>query len=160
MQKIKLIAMGKLTEACYKSAAEEFSRRISRFYSLAVCELKPETVPSSPSDGDIEKALAREGERILAEIPPRSRVIAMCVEGKCISSTAFADMIANAASSGSPDVCFIIGSSHGLDGKVKSRADVKLSFSPMTFPHELFRVMLLEQIYRAGEISAGGKYHK
>lgn len=160
MQKIKLIAMGKLTECYTKTAADEFMKRISRFYSLTVCELRPENVPSEPSDNDIEKALLKESEKIIAEIPPRSKVIAMCVEGKPMTSPAFAEMIADAASSGTPDLCFIIGSSHGLHDSVKKQANVKLSFSPMTFPHELFRVMLLEQIYRSGEILNGGKYHK
>jgi len=160
MQKIKLIAMGKLTEAYTRTASEEFLKRISRFFSMTVCELKPENVPSNPSDGEIARALEAESEKILAEIPPRSKVIAMCVEGKAIPSPAFAELLEDAAQSGTPDVCFVIGSSHGLHGDVKKRADVKLSFSPMTFPHELFRVMLLEQIYRAGEITAGGKYHK
>ena len=160
MQKIKLIALGKLTETYTKTAVDEFSKRISRFFAMTACEIKPENVPSDPSDADIEKALAKEAEKILAEIPPRSKVIAMCVEGKPMSSPAFAEMLADAASSGAPDICFIIGSSHGLHDSVKKRADVKLSFSPMTFPHELFRVMLYEQIYRAGEILVGGKYHK
>ena len=159
MQKIKLIAMGRLTENYTKTAADEFLKRISRFFSLTVCEIKPEN-PADPSDADIERALAKEAEKILAEIPPRSKVAALCVEGKQMTSPAFAEMIDSAASSATPDVCFIIGSSHGLHDSVKKRADIKLSFSQMTFPHELFRVMLYEQIYRAGEILAGGKYHK
>lgn len=160
MQKIKLIAMGKLTETYTRAAVEEFSKRISRFYSFTAVELKPETVPDNPTDAEIAKALSKESEKILAEIPPRSKIVALCVEGKTMPSDAFARMLSDAASSGTPDVCFIIGSSHGLDDSVKKRADVKLSFSPMTFPHELFRVMLYEQIYRAGEILNGGKYHK
>ncbi len=160
MQKIKLIAMGKLTETYTKAAVEEFSKRISRFYSFTAVELKPENVPDNPTDAEIAKALSKESEKILAEIPPRTKVVALCVEGKTMPSDTFARMLSDAASSGTPDVCFIIGSSHGLDDSVKKRADVKLSFSPMTFPHELFRVMLYEQIYRAGEILSGGKYHK
>lgn len=160
MQKIKLIAMGKLTEAYARTAADEFIKRISRFYSLTVCEIKPETVPAEPRGADIVKCLRAEAEKILAEIPPRSKVIALCIEGKSVASPEFAEMISSAASSGTPDICFIIGSSHGLADEVKKRANIKLSFSPMTFPHELFRVMLFEQIYRAGEISVGGKYHK
>ena len=160
MQKIKLIAVGKLTETYTRTAADEFLKRISRFYSFQTVEVKPENVPAEPSENDIIRALAKESEKIIAEIPPRSKVIALCVEGKPMSSPDFAKMIDDAASSGAPDVCFIIGSSHGLDESVKRRADVKLSFSPMTFPHELFRVMLLEQIYRAGEILTCGKYHK
>lgn len=160
MQKIKIIAMGKLTESYTKDACEEFAKRISRFYQLTVCELKPENVPNNPSDSDIAKALEKESVKILEEIPPRSKVVAMCVEGKTISSPAFSELIENAAASGTPDLCFIIGSSHGIHDSVKKKADFRLSFSPMTFPHELFRVLLFEQIYRAGEISVGGKYHK
>lgn len=160
MQKIKLIAMGKLTESYTKTAADEFMKRISRFYSFTLVELKPENVPENPTENDIEHALRKESEKILAEIPTRAKVAAMCIEGKTMPSTEFAKMISDTAASGNPDICFIIGSSHGLHGSVKKRADVKLSFSPMTFPHELFRVMLLEQIYRSGEILSGGKYHK
>ena len=160
MQKIKLIAMGKLTEGYTKDAASEFSRRISRFYQLTTVEPKPEATPSDPSPAEIEKALAKEAEKILAEIPSRAAVVAMCVEGKGMSSEKFAEFIEDTANRGQSEICFIIGSSHGLHDSVKRRADLKLSVSQMTFPHELFRVMLLEQIYRAGEISAGGKYHK
>ena len=160
MQRIKLIALGKLTENYTKTASDEFTKRISRFFSMKICEIKPENVPADPSEADIERALLKESEKIISEIPPRSKVVAMCVEGKPLTSPDFAVMIADAASSAAPDVCFIIGSSHGLHDSVKKRADIKLSFSPMTFPHELFRVMLLEQIYRAGEILNGGKYHK
>ena len=160
MQRIKLIAMGKLTENYTKTASDEFTKRISRFFSMKTCEIKPENVPADPSGADIERALLKESEKIISEIPPRSKVVAMCVEGKPMTSPDFAGMIADAASSAAPDVCFIIGSSHGLHDSIKKRADIKLSFSPMTFPHELFRVMLLEQIYRAGEILNGGKYHK
>lgn len=160
MQKIKLITLGKLTEDYTKTAAGEFIKRISRYYQLTVCEIKPENVPQNPSETDISKALEKEADRILSEIPSKSKIIALCVEGKEMSSTDFAAMLDGAASSGTPDICFIIGSSHGLHDSVKRKADFKLSFSKMTFPHELFRVMLLEQIYRAGEILTGGKYHK
>lgn len=160
MQKIKIIAMGKLTEGYTKSAAAEFSRRISRFYQLTVVEPKVELTPSEPSPAEIDRALSREAERILAEIPPRAAVVAMCVEGKGMSSEELAQFISSSAVSGTSEICFIIGSSHGLHESVKKRASLRLSVSRMTFPHELFRVMLLEQIYRAGEIQSGGKYHK
>ena len=114
----------------------------------------------NPTDGEIAKALDKEAEKILAEIPPRAAVCAMCVEGKQLSSEEFAEYLEKQASGGVSEVCFIIGSSHGLSDKVKQRANLRLSVSKMTFPHELFRVMLLEQIYRAGEISAGSRYHK
>ena len=160
MQKIRIIAMGKLTEPHYRAAAEEYVRRLSRFYAVTISELRVETLPNAPSEGDIAKALEKEAERILAEIPPRAAVAALCVEGKTMSSPAFADWIEKTGASGCGEICFIIGSSYGMAECVKRRADLRLSVSPMTFPHELFRVMLLEQIYRAGEINAGGKYHK
>ncbi len=159
MLKIKIIAMGRLTVPCFKEAAADYAKRISRSFSLTVVEPRAEMLPKEPTEGEISRALEREAERILAEIPPRARVFAMCIEGKMLSSEELAASLERCASATS-EVCFIIGSSHGLAGSVKSRADVRLSVSPMTFPHELFRVMLLEQIYRAAEISSGGKYHK
>ena len=160
MLKIRVIAMGKLTEAAFREAAGEFAKRISRFYSLSVEELKPEPTPAAPSEAEIRKALDREADRILEAVPPRALLWAMCVEGRSLSSEAFSDKIAQAADSGAGEICFVVGSSHGLSERVKEKAALRLSVSPMTFPHELFRVMLLEQIYRAGEIAAGGKYHK
>ena len=160
MKKLRIIAMGRLTETPLREAAEEYAKRISRFYSLSVVELKPEPLPLSPSPAEIGRALDREAERILAAIPARGTLWAMCVEGKSLSSEEFSSKIEAAAASGSGELCFAVGSSHGLAESVKQRAALRLSVSPMTFPHELFRVMLLEQIYRAGEIAVGGKYHK
>lgn len=160
MLKIRIIAMGKLTESHFRTAAEEFLRRSGKWFQITVTEPKPEPLPQNPTEGDVRRALEKESARILAEIPPRAAVVAMCVEGKTLSSEAFADWISRTADGGISEICFLIGSSHGLSDEVKKRADLRLSVSPMTFPHELFRVMLLEQIYRAGEISGGGKYHK
>ena len=159
MQKIKIIAMGKLTEPAFRDAAGEYLKRMSRHYQVTVVEPKPENTPQDPSDGEIERALSREAEKIMAEFSPRSYVVAMCVEGKTVSSEALASLVEKQAGISS-EICFVIGSSHGLHDSVKKRADMRLSVSPMTFPHELFRVMLLEQIYRAAEINAGSKYHK
>ena len=160
MLKIKIIAMGKLTERCYAEAAAEYLRRLSGHFAVTVCEPKVEPLPSSPSAGEIARALEKEGKRILAEIPERAVVAALCVEGKLLSSEAFAEWIEKQAAGGASELCFVIGSSYGLSEEVKKRAALRLSVSPMTFPHELFRVMLLEQLYRAGEISAGSRYHK
>lgn len=159
MFKVKIIAMGRLTVPYLKDAAADYAKRIGRSFSLTVVEPKPEALPQNPTDGEIARALEREAERILSEIPSRARVIAMCVEGKPMSSEKLAGYLERCATEAG-EVCFIIGSSHGMHDKVKSRADVRLSVSPMTFPHELFRVMLLEQIYRAAEIRAGSRYHK
>lgn len=160
MLKIKIIAMGKLTEAAFRAAADEYSSRIGRHFSLSVVEPKPENLPQNPSPTEIKNALDKESAKIKAEISPRSAVIAMCVEGKMLSSEELAARIDSYAVSGYSEVTFIIGSSHGLSDEIKAMADLRLSASKMTFPHELFRVMLLEQIYRAGEISVGSKYHK
>ena len=160
MLKLRLICMGRLTSAPFREAAEDYLRRISRFYSLSVTEIKPEPLPLSPSPADIGRALDAEASRILAAIPSRGVLWAMCVEGKTLSSEEFSSKIEAVGTSGAWELCFVVGSSHGLAESVKRRAALRLSISPMTFPHELFRVMLLEQIYRAGEIAAGGKYHK
>ena len=151
--------MGRLTVPYLKDAAADYAKRIGRTFQLTLVEPKPEALPQAPSAGEIDRALEREAERILAEIPPRARVFAMCVEGKPMSSEKLAEALERCATE-CGEACFIIGSSHGLSDKVKARADVRLSVSPMTFPHELFRVMLLEQVYRAGEILAGSRYHK
>ena len=151
--------MGRLTVPYLKDAAADYAKRIGRTFQLTLVEPKPEALPQAPSAGEIDRALEREAERILAEIPPRARVFAMCVEGKPMSSERLAEALERCATE-CGEACFIIGSSHGLSDKVKARADVRLSVSPMTFPHELFRVMLLEQVYRAGEILAGSRYYK
>lgn len=160
MLKIKIVAMGKLTEPAFKAASDEYLARLNKNFSVTVAEPKPETLPQNPSDNAIKLALDKEADKILAEISPRSALVAMCVEGKELSSEEFSQRLSDFALSGFSEVAFVIGSSHGLSDKVKNAAKLKLSVSKMTFPHELFRVMLLEQIYRAGEIQSGSKYHK
>ncbi len=160
MLKVRIIAMGKLTVRFFREACDDYLKRMSRAYSVTVTEPKPEMLPRDPTEGDISRALEREAERILEAIPPRAAVVAMCVEGKQLSSEELAARMESYASSGVPEVCFIIGSSHGLHESVKRRAVLCLSVSKMTFPHELFRVLLLEQLYRSSEINSGGKYHK
>lgn len=160
MLKIKIIAMGRLTVDYFRTACADYATRMSRMYQLSVAEPKPENLPKDPSAGDISRALEREAARIFELIPERAAVIAMCVEGKQLSSEELSEKLSDLASSGVSEVCFIIGSSHGLHDSVKARAAIRLSVSKMTFPHELFRVMLYEQLYRAGEIAAGSKYHK
>lgn len=152
--------MGKLTVDCFRAACEDYLRRMSRAYSVTVIEPKVEQLSKEPTDGDISRALEREAVRIREAIPPRAAVVAMCVEGVEMSSEALAAKMESFAVSGVTEVCFIIGSSHGLDESIKKSAALRLSVSKMTFPHELFRVMLLEQLYRAAEINAGSRYHK
>ena len=160
MLKIKIVAMGKLTEPAFKAASDEYLARLNKNFSVTVAEPKPEPLPQNPSDNAIKLALDKEADKILAEISPRSALVAMCVEGKELSSEEFSQKLSDFALSGFSEVAFVIGSSYGLSDKVKNAAKLKLSVSKMTFPHELFRVMLLEQIYRAGEIQSGSKYHK
>lgn len=160
MLKIRIIAMGKLTEKSYRDACAEFVKRLSRTYPVTMLEPKVENLPSNPTQGEIDRALEKESERILAEISPRSCLVALCVEGKQLSSEEFSSFIEKQATGGISEICFVIGSSFGLSEKVKKAASLRLSMSKMTFPHELFRVMLLEQLYRAGEIANGSRYHK
>lgn len=160
MLKIKIIAMGKLTEKAYRDASAEFVKRLSRTYPVTFAEPKVENLPANPTQGEIDRALEKESERILAEVPPRSALVALCVEGREMPSEEFASFIEKQASGGVSEICFVIGSSFGLAEEVKKKAVLRLSMSKMTFPHELFRVMLLEQIYRAAEITAGTRYHK
>ncbi len=160
MLKVKIIAMGKLTVDYFRAACEDYLKRMSRAYAVTVVEPKPEALPKDPTDGDIARALEKEAARIEENIPPRAAVVAMCVEGKQLSSEELAARMETFAATGVSEVCFLIGSSHGMHESLKKRADVRLSVSKMTFPHELFRVMLMEQLYRAAEINAGSKYHK
>lgn len=162
MQKIRIIAMGRLTEKFTRDGAADYVSRISRRFDVTVVEPKPEPLSQNPTAAEIRNALEAEERRIRAEIPPRALVVAMCVEGKQLSSEELAEVFARTAAGegGRNELCFIIGSSHGIAEGLKKSADLRLSVSKMTFPHELFRVMLLEQIYRAGEINAGTRYHK
>ncbi len=159
MINLKIIALGNIKEQYLRDASAEYIKRLSAFAKVELCELKEARLPDNPSLSLIDAALEDEAARIFAAIPPRSHVIAMCIEGKQMSSEDLAMHIENAAQSAS-NLCLIIGSSHGLSPKVKAAADYKLSVSKMTFPHQLFRVMLLEQVYRAYNIIKGTKYHK
>lgn len=159
MLNVKILCVGNLKESYLKEAAAEYIKRLSGFCRLEVVELKEHKVPDDPSPTEISAALREEAERLLAAIPPRSAKIAMCVEGKQFSSEALAEKLDGyAATHGT--VCLIIGSSHGLDDSVKAAADLRLSVSALTFPHQLMRVLLLEALYRCLNISRGTRYHK
>ena len=160
MQKVTIICTGKLKEKFYLDAAAEYAKRLSRFYTLTILELPEERLPESPSPAQIEAALAREADAVRAKLPAGCLLIAMCVEGQERSSEALARYLAEAAARGAGHIVFLIGSSYGMHPSLKQQADLRLSMSPMTFPHHLLRVMLLEQIYRAYQINAGSKYHK
>ena len=157
---VTLICLGRLKERYLAEACQEYAKRLTPFCKHNIIELNPEPLPANPSEAQIGAALAAEGGRILQEIPGGSRVYALCIEGTQRTSEAFSAELQELAVNSTSSVTFIIGSSYGLSDAVKQRADVKLSMSRMTFPHQLARVMLLEQLYRAFQISSGGKYHK
>ncbi len=159
MIKVAVIALGKLKEKYLEDAIKEYSKRLSRYCKLEIYELEPVKLPDNPSKGEIGNALEREAEAILKKVPVGSSVISLCVEGKGMSSLDFAQKIKGFSEMGK-NVTFIIGSSYGLAERVKKSSDLRLSLSEMTFPHQLFRVMLLEQIYRAFKINEGSAYHK
>ena len=160
MQKVSIICVGKMKEKFYMDAAAEYVKRLSRFCKLEITELPEERLPEDPSPAQIEAALVKEADAIRAKLPPSAFIIAMCVEGKLRSSEELARLMADSAIRGGSHVVFLIGGSFGLHPSVKALAAEKLSMSPMTFPHHLARVMLLEQVYRAYQINAGSKYHK
>ncbi len=159
MIKITVIAMGKIKEKYFVSALEEYSKRLSRYCSLSIVEIPPVSLSDNPSRSEVEAALLKEASMIEKRIPKESFVAALCVEGKRLTSESFAEALDKNCRDGR-GMCFIIGSSYGLNAGLKGRCNLRLSLSDMTFPHRLFRVMLFEQIYRAFKIIEGGNYHK
>ena len=169
MQKITVLCVGKLKEKFYQEAAAEYVKRLGRHCKLDVVELPESRLPDDPNGTQIAAGLAREAEQIEAKLPraaireklPRGgAVIALCIEGKPCSSVELSRRMQELAVSGKSQLTFLIGGSVGLAEDLKRQADWRLSMSPMTFPHHLARIMLLEQIYRACQIAAGTKYHK
>ena len=160
MQNVTVLCVGKLKEKFYADACTEYQKRLTRCCKLSLVELNEERLPENPSAAQIEAALAREATAIEERLPRGGTVIALCVEGKALSSEQLAETLARCAVSGAGGVTFLIGGSFGLAERVKRAAAVRLSMSPMTFPHHLARVMLLEQLYRAYQIQNGTKYHK
>ncbi len=160
MISIHIICVGKLKEKFYLSATEEYAKRLSRSCKLQIIELPEERLPESPSEAQIKAALQREAEQIRARLPKGGLKISMCIEGSLLPSTALARQISDWCVAGASQFSFLIGSSFGLDDRLKRESDLCLSMSPMTFPHHLARVMLLEQIYRAFQINEGSRYHK
>lgn len=159
MQTIQVVTLGKCKEAYLRDACEEYEKRLSRFCQLRCIQLESLSLSANPSEKEIGQVLEKEGEMLLKYA--KGYCIAMCIEGKQVDSPGLAEKIADAAGGGENGaVTFFIGSSYGLSEAVKRRADMKLSMSKMTFPHQLARVMLLEQIYRSYQILSGTKYHK
>lgn len=156
---VNFIAMGKLKESFYREACAEYQKRLGAFAKVTVKEPPPEELPQSPSPAQIEKALEKEAALIREQIKSGYK-IALCVEGKALSSEELAEKLGALGTSGVSTVSFIIGSSFGLSENLKRECDLRLSMSPMTFPHALARVMLFEQVYRAFSILNNSKYHK
>mgnify|MGYP000983296956 FL=1 len=157
---ITLITMGKLKEKFYISAAQEYTKRLSGYCHFTLVELPESRLPENPSPAEIAVGLEKEAETILARIPKSSWFCVFTPEGKELSSEKFAEKMKDVKLSGKSNAIFLIGSSFGMAPKVKERADFRLSMGPMTFPHHLARIMVLEQLYRAEAIQAGSKYHK
>lgn len=160
MQKVSIICVGKLKEKFYLQAAAEYVKRLQRHCKLEIIELPESRLSDTPSPAEIKKALSAEAAAIRERLPKVGAVIAMCIEGKTCSSEELSRRMADFAVAGKTQLTFLIGGSVGLDEDLKKQADWRLSMSPMTFPHHMARVMLLEQIYRAYQIEQGTKYHK
>lgn len=160
MQRVTVLCVGKLKERFYADAAAEYVKRLQRYCKLEIIELPEQRLPEDPSPAEIQRALRAEGAAIREKLPKGGAVVALCIEGNPCSSEELSRRMADFGIQGRTQVTFIIGGSFGLDEDVKKQADWRLSMSPMTFPHHLARVMLLEQIYRACQIAEGTKYHK
>lgn len=159
MLNLHIVTVGSLKESYLREAAGEYMKRLSGFCRPEIIELKETRVPENPSDKEVQAALQDEGERILSLLPARAYKVAMCVEGKQMTSEELAAQIEEIMQV-SGDLYLIIGSSHGLSDRVKRACDLRLSVSRLTFPHQLMRVILLEAVYRALNIQRGTRYHK
>lgn len=160
MLKVDIIYVGDIKEKYLTDAVKEYEKRLSAYCTLKNIRISDEKLPDKASANEIKAALKREGERIINSLPPRAFTVALCVEGNQMSSEKLSQKLAGLPGEGFSEVCFIIGGSDGLSDEVKNICKMKLSISEMTFPHQLMRVILLEQIYRAMNIASGGKYHK
>lgn len=160
MVNIHLICVGKLKEKHFAAACGEYEKRLRSFCRLTVTELAEERLPEDPSQAQIDAALEKEAGRIREKLPKGAKCIALCVEGTLLSSPALAEQMEQWMVDGASSLALVIGGSFGLHQQIKRQAQLRLSMSPMTFPHHLARVMVLEQVYRAFQITAGTRYHK
>ncbi len=162
MMNVHIICVGKLKEKFYLDAVAEYAKRLSAYCRLQIVELPEERLPQDPAQAQIDAALKKEAEAIRGKIPPNSRVVALCIEGRLRRSEELAVKLRDApwGDASAKHLVFLIGGSYGLDEALKREAGDRLSMSPMTFPHHLARVMLLEQLYRGFQINAGSPYHK
>lgn len=160
IMKITIIAVGKLKEKYWKQAISEYEKRLSAYTKVEIIEVPDEKAPENMSDKEIEQVKEKEGQRILTKVKPQSTVITLEIQGKMLSSEALAKELDQRMTQGASDFTFIIGGSNGLHQDVMNRSNFALSFSKMTFPHQMMRVVLLEQVYRAFKINRGEAYHK
>ena len=160
MQTIQILALGKCKEGYLREACREYEKRLSRYCRLQITELEPAALSQNPSEKEIAAALEKEGAAILAQVKRGAALVALCVEGKQLSSEELAGWIEKQGVGGCGDLAFVIGSSHGLAPAVKQAAALRFSMGRITLPHQLARLVLCEQIYRAFSINAGSKYHK
>ncbi|TJY15188.1 23S rRNA (pseudouridine(1915)-N(3))-methyltransferase RlmH [Staphylococcus chromogenes] len=158
--KITIIAVGKLKEKYWKQAIAEYEKRLSAYTKIDIIEVPDEKAPETMSDKEIEQVKEKEGQRILAKVKPQSTVITLEIQGKMLSSEGLAKELDQRMTQSASDFTFIIGGSNGLHQDVMKRSNFALSFSKMTFPHQMMRVVLLEQVYRAFKINRGEAYHK
>lgn len=157
---ISLICVGKIKESFFREAIAEYLKRLSKFCKINIYEVEDEKTSEGANDNEVNIVLNKEGDKILSHIGKNDYVISLCIEGKKFSSEALSEKISEIMVSGSSNISFVIGGSWGLSSKVKERSNLKLSFSDMTFPHQLMRVILLEQIYRSFKILNNEPYHK
>lgn len=161
MLNVNLITVGKLKESYLRDACAEYQKRLQAFCKLNIVELNESRLSDSPSEKEIKTALSNEGKAMMSLLSGNSCYnITMCIEGIQLSSVKFAEKLEKISVDGKSTVNIVIGSSFGIADEIKAMSDFKLSMSEMTFPHQLARVMLLEQLYRAFQINSGGKYHK
>ncbi|MFV0412025.1 MAG: 23S rRNA (pseudouridine(1915)-N(3))-methyltransferase RlmH [Oscillospiraceae bacterium] len=161
MQHVSIVCIGKLNQAFYASGVAEYTKRLSAFCRFEITELPEEAIDEkNASAALIDMALKKEAAKILDAVPRNAQLVSLCIEGKQLTSENFSKWLENAAIAGCGTVAFVIGSSHGLADSIKQKSTLRLSLSGMTFPHQLARLMLTEQIYRAFTIRAGSKYHK
>ena len=160
MLKLTFIVMGQLSEPHWRAACDEYKKRLSRTCTVQELELKEAKTGKDPTNGEIGAALEKEASEILSRIPSRAFTVALCIDGKQYDSRTLSALLEQKTASGAGELCFIIGSSHGLSPRVQASADLRLSMSALTFPHQLARVMLYECVYRCTEIQRGTKYHK
>lgn len=157
---VRFLVVGRLKESYLSEAVAEYQKRLSRYARPEWVEIEDERIPDSPSEGEKQAVLEAEGNRILAKIPKDAHVVTLEIEGREMTSPEFADFFGKLAIYGTSRIVFVIGGSLGLSAEVKKRADLALSFSRMTFPHQLMRVILIEQVYRAFSILNHTEYHK